>query len=180
MSLNSTFVKTNTAGSITLADGTGTPVTITLAYDRGDVSVSGLQEVLNEYAVIERRGRYVNVAHAARKYPTISFSAWLPAWQDSGTAPGCLQAFLLRTASSAYASNVSTSGAGSKVPYTIDFTLAIEGTDFGDSADHTFTAADCLLTDYGFSEAAEGMSASITLQVLGAFSGDISAAEYSP
>lgn len=174
------FVKTNVSGTIALADGTGTPVTLTLAFDRGDLTVGPLMEVLNEHVYIERRGQRVNVAHGNRVYPQVSFSAWITAFQDSGSAPGDLLTFLLRTASSAYASNVSTLGSGTKVPYAVDVTYTLEGSDFGDSGDHTFTLHDCLFSIDSFTEAAEGCSISVSAQVFGPITGDIALDEYTP
>ena len=56
MAADSSFVKTNVSGKLTLADGTGTPVTLELAFDRGDLTVGPIKEVLNEDVAIERRG----------------------------------------------------------------------------------------------------------------------------
>jgi len=171
------FVKTSTSGSITLSDGTATPVTLTLAFDRGDLSISGLKEVLNEDVVIERRGRFVNVAHGNRIYPTFTFSCWVSQFNDSGTAPGNILTWIQRTTGSAYAANVSTFGSGSSIPFACDVQYDLEGTDFGDSADHQIILNDCQLQIDSLVEAAEGMSLSVSGVVRGAVGGDLEMAE---
>lgn len=168
------FVKTNTCGAIALADGTSpTPVSLTLAFDRGDLSLSNLAPVLNERVVIEARGKFKNLAYGARQYPTVSFSCWVSAFQDSGTAPGNILTFLQRTAGSAYASNDGTLGTGSKIPYTVDVTYTLEGTDWGDSADHTFTLHDVDFSIDSFTEASDGCNVSLTGTVYGEITGDL-------
>lgn len=171
------FVKTNVSGAITLLDGAATPVELTLAFDRGDLSLSTLKEVLNEDVAIERRGRFINSAHGARVYPSISFSCWISAFQDSGVAPGNILTWIQRTASSAYASLVSTLGTGSSVPFACDLRYTLEGTDFGDSADHTFTCNDVQLQIDSFTEAAEGLSVAISGMVRGGITGDLAMAQ---
>jgi hypothetical protein len=129
--------------------------------------------VLNERVAIERRGQFINLAHGARSYPTVSFSCWFTEFGDSGTAPGNILTFLQRTTGSAYASNVSTLGSGAKVPYTVDVTYTIEGTDWGDSADHTFTLHDVDFSIDSFTEAPEGCSIALTGTIYGEIDGDL-------
>lgn len=143
----SSYAKTNTMGAIGLADGTGTPVTLSLPYDRGDFSLSGLSHVLNEPVAIERRGKFVSLAHGARRYPQVSFSCIVTSLTQS-TGTGTAADFLLQR--EAYSANVSTLGTGH--PYTVDVTLTIEGTDFGDSADEVITCTDVYITDCSFAE----------------------------
>jgi len=171
----STIVKNFTGGSITFADGTGTPVTKTLDYDNGDFSSTGIKETLNETTVYERRGKRCGVPrHTTRVYPTISFTGKMTQFTDA--ANGTMTDFLLRTTGSAYASNISTGGANADV-YTIDITFTSAGAALGDAADHTFTCADCEATiDF-----AEGDSNAFTLNftVYGAITGDLEASEIS-
>lgn len=168
----SDFVKTNVHGSFTLSDGTGTPVTLTGAYDLGDVAISGLSgPFLNEVVNHERRGNYVSSSYGARRYPQISFSAYLTG--EGASAPGSLQAFLMKAAP--YASNVSTLGSGRV--YAVKFVLNIEGTDFGDAADWSATFNHCIPTDLSFAEQVDGNRFSITLQCVGSISGSLTAAE---
>lgn len=182
MSRLSDFVKTNVSGQISLADGTGTPVTLTLVFDRGDLAISNLKgDHLNENVRIQRRGRHINTAPGNRLYPGVSFSAWLPAFDDSGAAPGDLITWIQRTTGSAYAGLISTTdpsaGSGPDIPFAFDLTYTLEGTRFGDSQDHTFTLHDFEVDNFSFNEAAEGISISLTGTVTGEIDGDLDMAE---
>ena len=165
------IVKTNVSGSIAFADGTGTPVTLTASFDRGDFVLSDAKEVLNEDVAIERRGRYINSAHGARVYPQVSFSCWADAFVGVTSAPGTELGYLMR--SGQYTANVSTLGSGTSVPYAINITITIEGTDFGDSADATITLHDVQVSSFSFTEASEGNSLSFTGIVRGEVDGDL-------
>jgi len=168
----SDFVKTAVHGSFTLSDGTGTPVTLTAAYDRGDVAISNLSgPYLNEVVNHERRGNYVSSSYGARRYPSITFSAYLTG--EGASAPGSLHAFLMRA--TPYGSNVSTLGSGRV--YAVKFTLNIEGTDFGDAADWSAVFNNCIPTDVSLTEAMDGNVLSMTLQCVGAITGSLTAAE---
>jgi hypothetical protein len=83
---------------------------------------------------------------------------------SSTSAPGTPTEFLTKLG--AYSANVSTLGSGTAMPYTVDVRLTIEGTNFGDTADETFTAEDvrCRIS---FSESADGYSISVTGKVYG-------------
>ena len=136
----STHVKNSTDGSVAFADGTATPVSKTLDYEDGVFALSGFKKVLNAETAYERRGKLCTVRHTTREYPTISLTAKMTQFTDA--ANGTMMDFLTAKAGSAYSANVSTLGTG--LPYTLDATFTVEGTDFGDSADHTFTCADVL------------------------------------
>lgn len=168
----SDFVKTSVHGSFTLADGTGTPVTLTASYDLGDVAVSGLSGAKsNEIVNHERRGKYVSSSYGARRYPQVTFSAYLTG--ENSTTPGSIQAFLKQLAP--YTANVSTLGTGRV--YAVKFTLNIEGTNFGDDADWSTVFNHCLITDMGFSEAMDGNKITFTLQCVGSITGALAQAE---
>jgi hypothetical protein len=160
-------------GTLTLRDGSPTPVTLTLAFERGDFAFSGLSAALNETAKVERRGQFVTAVHGARVYPTVSWSAWL-ADLTVASAPSSALDFLLR--SGAYASNTSTLGSGR--PYAIDIIWDIEGTDLGASADDQVVWNDCLPILEG-TEAADGNTISCSCEVLGAITGSIDVAQIS-
>ena len=177
MAADSNFVKTSVSGSLQLRDATATPVTLDLAFDRGDLVVGPIKEVMNEDVVIERRGRFVNVAHGSRIFPTSSFSAWFSKFQASNV-PGAISDWVLRQGP--YAALVSTLGSGPKVPFASDAIYTIEGSDFGDSADHTFTLHDVQWTIDSFTEANEGCFFSLSGVVRGEIDGDLTAAEYTP
>ena len=136
----STVIKHLYDGTITLEDGTGSPVTLVVPFTTGDLNVDGLQQSLRGIQAYQTRGSLHSVRLAAREFPTVSFSAQLADVSD-GT-DGTLIDYCLKQGS--YASNVSTL-TGSDV-YAIKMTLSIEGTDLGDSADHTIQMDDVHVT----------------------------------
>lgn len=160
----STIQKSNVSGSLSFAVGA---TTLLLAYEKGDLSLSDLHHVLNAVTPVERRGKFQGLVHGARVYPTFTFSAWVTQFSEAA-APGDLIDWVLHK--DAYSALVSTIGQG--LPFTSDLTYTVEGTDFGDAADHTFTMHDvyCMLN---YSEAAEGLTLSVSGTVYGEFTGDI-------
>lgn len=136
----SNVIKHFTDGSVTFKDATSpSPVTLVVPFTMGDVAISGLaQDALGRATnAYEARGVLVGLRRGAREYPTVSMSLMLPDLSDAtNTTP---LDFIRKKG--AYATNVSTSAALGDV-YTIDIVLTIEGTDFGDAADHTFTLED--------------------------------------
>ncbi len=170
------YVPTPNQGSIVLSDGTGTPVTLTLPYTRGDLQISGLPggAFLNETVDIEARGQHICTAYGARRYPSITFTAWFAG--EAGSAPASIQAFL--TKNTPYTANVSTFGSGSQRVYAVDLTVNIEMSNFGGS-DWSTTFNDCVCTEWSFSEGAEGATVSFTVSVKGAITGDLDLAQFS-
>lgn len=51
-----TVVRHDTDGSITLLDGTGTPVTIVVPFTQGDLTIDGLSKDLREVVAYQSRG----------------------------------------------------------------------------------------------------------------------------
>lgn len=158
--------------SVVLKDGTGTPVSLTLFAETGDFSVSGLKEVLNATTPYESRGKFIGVSHAARQYPSGSMSLIVTELSDASA--GAIPDFVFRNGG--YASNVSTTGSGTSQVYTIDIQVTIEGTNLGDTADHTFTLEDCEVTSFDY---ADGDPCTMTLAFIcyGAVTGDLAAAQ---
>ena len=134
----STVVKNFTDGTIKIEDGTGSPLSYTCAFDEGNLSISGLAQQLNEVATYESRGTLKSVRHTARTYPSGSFSVMLTDVTDGSDAT----LIDILTKSGAYAAGLSTLGSTADV-YTVKVTPTVEGTDHGDSADHTFVMDDC-------------------------------------
>lgn len=164
MAAESTYVKANTHGSITLADSTGTPVTKTLAYDKGDISISGLRGKLNAINHVQRRGKYVSSHHGERTFPGVSFSCFLPnIVGSSASAPGSVLEFL--TMLGAYSGNTNPLGTGR--PAACKLTLTIEGTNFGDTADETVVLSSLVITELSIQEAVDGNTISVTGEVVG-------------
>lgn len=149
----STVIKHFTDGTIELADGTGTPVTLTVPFSQGDFSISGIQESQKAVSVYQSRGVLHSLRKGEKTFVTGSFSAMLADVSDSSA--GNLLDFVRKT--NAYSGNTSTSGSGDV--YTIKITLQIEGTDLGDSADHTIVLDDCACS----ADVSEGEPDSISL-----------------
>ena len=92
------------------------------------------QKAVNVY---QSRGTLHSIRLGEKTFITGSFSAMLADVSDSSA--GNLLDFIRK--SNAYSSNASTLGSGDA--YLIKITLEIEGTDLGDSADHTIVLDDC-------------------------------------
>ena len=137
----STVIKNLNDGLINVADGTGTPVTLDAPFTTGDLAIAGLSEQFNEVAKYETRGTFNTARHTARVYPSGSVTFHIADYSDA--ADTTLIDFVMKQNS--YSANISTLGANADV-YTIDLTLTVEGTDHGDSADHTIVLTDCVVT----------------------------------
>ena len=131
----SAVVKNFRNGTLRIYDATSTPLDVTVEYDAGDFSINGLKKKLNETTTYLDRGELGSVRHTARTFPTISFTAQMTEFSDATNE--VLQDIVLRTG--AFATAVSTLGATADV-YTLNMTLTVEGTDFGDASDHVLTA----------------------------------------
>lgn len=166
------FVKNNVQGVIVLKDGAGVPNQMTLAFDRGDLSIGPLAWVLNELVKIERRGKFKSANVGARFYPQLSFSAWLAQFTDA--AADVVADFMLKRGK--FAGNVSKFGSGHPV-YAIDLQYTLEGTNYGDTADHTFTATNFVPRLDSFTESIDGNQIAFSGEVLGPITGDLAVAE---
>ena len=167
----SAIVKTWADGLITFKDGTGTPITLAIAFDQGNFSVSGLKGSLRETVAIESRGELVTLRKGKRSYPTGSFSAHFTEVSKGSGAANLIDA-LTRKSGTLWASAKSTTEALGDL-YTLDIAFTIEGTDLGDGADHTFTLEDCDIA-FDFGEAETGDTWSISRTQYGVTSGDLS------
>lgn len=134
----STIIKHFTDGSLTVKDGTGTPVTLAIPFTMGDFSISGLNQSLRATNVYETRGVLVGLRKGAKSFPTGSFSCMIADYSDATNQTAI--DFLRKTGS--YSANISTTAALGDV-YTVDLVFTVEGTDLGDSADHVITLEDC-------------------------------------
>ena len=167
----SSIVKTSIDGSLTLSDGTGTPVTLSVTFDLGDLTISGLSQRLNEVAAIQSRGKLRSIRHAARTFPSLSFSAYVSSYAGETSVPGSLSEFI--TGTGLYSANTSTSAGD---VYTVDVTFDIEGTDLSDGVDGQIVCSDVHFT-FDLAESMDGNTISLSGTVYGAVSGDVSAAE---
>lgn len=171
MSTLSTYIKNFTHGTVRILDGTGTPLAIIAECDNGDINVSGLVDGLGEIIKYERRGRLKSVARGARVYPSGGMTAQWAQFTDATN--GTIEDMLTGKSGSAYAARVGTLGAGR--PVTFDIEVTIEGTDFGDDFDHTFTMEDCRIT-HDWSEG-DPNTLSLSWEILGAITGDLAYSE---
>ena len=134
----SSVVKNYRDGTIKLSDGTGTPIEVTVQYENGDFSLSGTNQGNYEHTKYLDRGDLGSIRRTSRLFPTGSFTANLTDLSDA--TEKTLWDAVNKTG--AFASAVSTLGANADL-YTLDITLTIEGTDFGDASDHVLTLSDC-------------------------------------
>ena len=137
----STVTKHFTDGSIVLSDGTTpTPVSLTVAADMGDFSVDSITEGQREAVPYQSRGVLHAVRKGAKVFASGSLSFMLADVSDA--TDQTVIDFVLAQAS--YSANKSTR-ANDDV-YCFDIKITIEGTEFGDTADHTITMNDCHCT----------------------------------
>lgn len=152
-------------GLITISDDTGgTPLSVSVQYENGDFSISGLMEGQAAITQYLDRGTFYSARKTTQNFPQFSFTAHFTDLAD-GTDPTL---FDLANKTGAWASAVSTLGTNADV-MTYDVSFTVEGTDHGDSADHVLTLADCHLSI----DLAEGdpNTFTITGTVMGAIAG---------
>jgi hypothetical protein len=133
--------KTKRDGVLTLKDGTGTPVTLEVAFEDGNFSFSQPQQ-FSELVVMDR-GNFAAVRKQDEQAITGSFGFHFRQFTDAAQA-GSVRDFINK--SGFYAGNISTglSGAPYIEHYCIDIEYVAEGTDFGDASDHTVTLSKCV------------------------------------
>jgi hypothetical protein len=134
----SSVVKNFKDGTILLQDGTGTPLSLTVAYEQGNFAIAGFKKKLNETVTYLDRGELGSVRHTARIFQTGSFSAHMTEFSDATNQTLC---DVIRRQGS-YAAAISTLGANADV-YTLKITLTVDGTTFGDASNHTIVLNDC-------------------------------------
>lgn len=132
---------------ISIADGTGTPITMTVSYAKGDFALSNLNQGNSTITAYKSRGVIYGLRKDEDQPPTFSFSA--DATDISDATVKCLQDWALKQG--AFASGVSTYGANADV-WTTTITLTIAGTSLGDSADHTFVLTKCFVETCDWNE----------------------------
>lgn len=145
-------------GSITLTDNGIN--TLTIQYEAGDLSLSGVNQGQVEHTKYLDRGELGSIRRTNRSFATGSFSCQMTEFSDASNTN--IWDFVNRTG--AFATAVSTLGANADL-YTLKITLVVEGSNFGDPSDHTLEMDDCRCTiDF-----AEGDPSSFTInfEVLG-------------
>ena len=128
-------------GKIVLKDGTGSPVTLEVAFESGDFNFTPTKAA---EVVIRDRHAITNVRKGDEE-PTAtgSFTIFMREFTDSAQA-GSVMDFVNKTGS--YSSNISTGATGTPriEEYCIDIEYTAEGTDNGDDADHVATLSKCI------------------------------------
>jgi len=142
----STVIKNFRDGTLVFADNTGTPLTLPIQYEAGDFSIDNLNEGLVETTAYLDRGEFATLRKTNRVFPSFSFSAHMSDLSDNTDK----LLYDLARKTGAFASAVSTLGANADA-MTYKLTFTVEGTNFGDSADHTMILNDCRIT-LSFSE----------------------------
>lgn len=137
----STVIKHFTDGTLTLSDGTATPVSLVIPFDTGDLSYSGQQQTQQDVVAYQTRGSLHSVRHAARNFVTGSFSFMVADFSDA-TDQTAID-FLLKLGS--YSANTTTLTNSPEV-YAVDLLWTVEGTDHGDASDHSCTMTDIVCT----------------------------------
>ena len=142
----STVIKNFRDGTLIFADNTGTPLTLPIVYEAGDFSIDNLNEGLVETTAYLDRGEFATLRKTNRVFPSFSFTAHMTDLSDNTDK----LLYDLARKTGAFASAVSTLGANADA-MTYKLTFTVEGTNFGDSADHTLILNDCRIT-LSFSE----------------------------
>lgn len=135
----SSVVKNMRDGTLLIEDGTGTPLAVTVQYETGDFSLSGLSQGLKEVTTYLDRGDLGSVRHTSVSFPSVSFSAHCTDLSDASelTLPDIIRK------TGAFSAALSTLGANADV-YTLKLTWTI--TEPGGAA-HTVVLDDvhCML-----------------------------------
>ena len=137
----STVIKNFRDGTLVFADNTGSPLTLPIVYEAGDFSIDNLNEGLVETTAYLDRGEFATLRKTNRVFPSFSFTAHMTDLSDSTDK----LLYDLARKTGAFASAVSTLGANADA-MTYKLTFTVEGTNFGDSADHTLIMNDCRIT----------------------------------
>jgi hypothetical protein len=142
----STVIKNFRDGTLVFADNTGTPITLAIQYEAGDFSIDNLNEGLVETTAYLDRGEFATLRKTNRLFPSFSFSAHMTDLSDNSDK----LLYDLARKTGTFSAAVSTLGANADA-MTYKLTFTVEGTNFGDPADHTMILNDCRIT-LSFSE----------------------------
>jgi hypothetical protein len=128
------IVKNFRDGAIILKDGTGTPIAVTIEFESGDFSISGLSANANtEVTTYLDRGSLGSVRLTSQSFPTWSFTCHMVEFSDAVTKT----VWDAVNKTGTFAAAVSTI-TNSDV-YGLDCVINIEGTALGEATDHTLT-----------------------------------------
>lgn len=135
----SSTIKNFRDGTIVLNSGDATPITLTVQFENGDFSISGLNAGQVEITKYMDRGVLATVRKTMQTFPTGQFTASMSDLSDATTT--LLWDAVNRTG--AWSTAVSTLGANADV-YTLQIVFTVEGSNFGSGeADHVLTLGNC-------------------------------------
>lgn len=138
----SAIIKNYRNGTIVIADGTGSPITLTVAYEAGDFALSGVMQGQKEVVMYQDRGDFASLRYTNFVPVTFQFSAHMTEISDATNK--CIADAVSKTG--AFSAGVSTSGSATDMPWTLNVTWTVEGTDAGDASDHVCALTNCRLT----------------------------------
>ena len=144
----STVLKNFTDGLVTFVDNTGAPISAALKYDNGDFSVSGMRvgmQVTTRY-----QGRGVFRGSRLGEFEPLAFTITCQ-MADFTAATGSVNPLDIMRKAGPFALAVSKYGANAQL-MAYNLVFSVEGTNFGDSADHTLTLANCEIETIDFAE----------------------------
>jgi len=137
----SSVVKNFRDGTITLSDATTpTPLSVTVQYEAGDFSITGLSQGNTEVTTYLDRGDLGSVRLTSRTFPTFSFTAHMTDLSDATNKT------LWDAVNKTGAFATAISGITGSDVYGLKVLLTVEGTNFGDATDHTLELSGCHLT----------------------------------
>lgn len=122
-------------------DGSGTPLTLTLDFEEGNVNFQNLSHLMREVLELYDRDDLAALRYGRRKPVPFSFTAYLKALSDSTVK--LISDLLLKKG--AWSSATSTQGVNAEV-MTYKLEWVIERSNFGGSGDNTLTANHCFFT----------------------------------
>lgn len=142
----STIVKNFRDGTITIEDSTGSPVSIAVAYEEGNFSLSGLQQDLTDVSAYMDRGTLATLRKTNQVFPTFSFTSYMTHFTSGGSGAISILEFIKQVGGGASL----TSGSAAKGDVmTFQVEIKVEGTDFSDTSDHGIVLQECVLSvDY--------------------------------
>jgi hypothetical protein len=162
-------LKTAYDGVVSFIDATGTPLTLAIPFENGDFGASGLHPSGRAAVPIKCRGKVVSVRNGESQEITGSFSCKMSEFTAGSAKANAFDA-IWKKSGTAWASAVSVFATGSE-RMMVDIKLTIEGTDIGDSGDHTITFKKCDVT-FDFAESGDGDTVTINYTCYGGTSGD--------
>ena len=140
----SNVVKVRKDGTITITDGTGTPLSYTVDYEDGDFQLS---QPKRSSTTIRDRGVIAGERQADQPEGTLSFSVHFREFTNGSATT--LMDVIEKTGN--WSAAISTGGTGYE-SFMVDVAFTVEGTDHGDSADHVATASKVKLEWSSFQE----------------------------